>query len=229
LNKLSREWMIKNTVLSVFVLSLIGCTPKKVGGDSTVRRLSTFDQLIRVEFILDYPVKLVWPHIVDRRAWIKTFQIETVAGVRGEEGEVIRISVMSGKEVVDEYFSKTVKVIPNKQVIMKYLPHLKHIGAIYILRGYDVYELQEINGKTHVTFQTFQEYSASQIPEEDLRSSMESAAELGKKMWFEGYIPELKKLLQKSINSGALTHVDLPGKLFVFNIDKMPTKIALSP
>ena len=229
MNKLNVGWMIKNTMLSVLGLFLTGCTPIKADGDSTVRRLSTFDQLIRVEFILDYPAKVVWPYIVDRRAWIKTFPIKTVAGLRGKEGEIIRISVMSGEKTVEEYFSKTVKVIPNKQVILKYLPQLKKAGAVYTLRGYDVYELQELNGKTHVIFQTFQEYSASQIPEEDLRSSMESAGELGKKMWLEDYIPELEKLLQKSIKSKPLTYVDLPSKYFVFNVDKMPTKITLSP
>lgn len=179
------------------ILCYLHCPLLMADADNTVSQRVEFDLLIRIEFILDYSMKVVWPHLLDTRAWITEFPIKVIDGERGEEGEIIQIAIMSEEEVIDKYFAKRIKVIPNHQIIWKYLPHMKPASAMFTLNGYDVYELREINGKTHVSFQTFQEYSTSQISEEELSSLMETSANLGKKMWLESYIPKLKELLEK--------------------------------
>ena len=186
-------------VISIILESLLGCTLLADERKQSANMPVTFDLLIRVEFSLNYPAEVIWPHIIDTQAWLKTFPIETVAGKRGEEGEVIRISVNSGNGAVDSYYSKTVKIVPKKLLIVKYLPWRNQIASTDNLRGYDVYELREINGKTRVIFQTFQEYSSGKRSEEEFQSLMKSAGHLAEKRWYEIYIPALKNVLNRDI------------------------------
>ena len=188
---------MKYVTLVTIGFYVLGAALSKAEDAQISDQVATFYQLIRIEFVLDYPAKKVWPYIIDRQSWITIFPSKTVAGSPGEEGEVVRVQVVSENAIVGEYFAKTLRVIPGRQLVIKWLPPKMSPDGIDTLRGYDVYDLEEIDGKTKVIFQTFQEHTSRQWSEEDFHLIMKAGGELGHKRWREDYIPALRILLQR--------------------------------
>jgi len=189
----------RNILLYVLLL-IIGYSASTTIEKLASREAVTFDLLARIEFIVGHPVEKVWPHILNREPWIKAFPLETISGVRGQEGERFKISILTNGNFFGEVFAETVRVIPNRQFIMKYLPFESPLGVIETIQGYDAYDLEDVNGKTRVTFQTFQEYGTTQMSEASFRKhGRKTLAEVEKK-WHEEYIPNLKILLQQKDN-----------------------------
>ena len=183
----------------IAVACLFFCSALKADAANAIDQPITFNLLFRIEFLLDHPPQKVWPYIIDRQSWITGFSSETVEGEPGHKGEVIKIIVPSDTIIADEYFAEVVKVIDQRQVIVKYLPSRAKTNAAYSLSGYDVYDLEVVGGKTRVTFQTFQEYRTADMNEMAFRLIMESASEVAKRRWREVYIPALTALLQQDI------------------------------
>ncbi len=169
-------------------------------GNNAQPQFVTFDQLLHIHFTLEYPIAQVWPYVIGIESWIKANPIESIAGVRGETGEIIKISVLTNDNKKHEYFAEVIQVLPRQKLVMKYLPVKSTSGVIEGLYGYDVYELEEINGITQVSFQTYQEYGTSKMSGEEFRAIMELGMEASEKRWLEEYIPTLRALLRTDLN-----------------------------
>src|SRR5262249_2570734 len=108
-----------------------------------------------------------------------------------------KISILEQGKVTGECLAQRARVLPGRQLVMKYLPLAKPLGDMESLQGYDVYDVEAVGGKTRMTFQTFQQYGTTRMTQEKFREYGKEMEGDGEKQWQEKFIPALKALLAK--------------------------------
>jgi len=160
-----------------------------------------YDWLPRIEFTLDHPVAAVWPQILRWERWIEGAQYspQTVGGKRGVVGETIKITQrVMGDEVGTDFYTEVVKIIENKQFMMKILPLKQPMGPIEAIAGYEVFDLHEHDGGTVVVYQTIAQLETSKLDHAAFQEYGRREIEAGEKLWPQEFIPRLKALIENA-------------------------------
>jgi hypothetical protein len=159
--------------------------------------VSTADWLPHVEFMVDHPPEVVWPLIVHWERWIKDYRLEHLSGERDQVGERKRISLLDQNGVVAGFFSvEVVRLTPAKQLAYRILPLEQPAFGYDAVRGYEIFRLYDLHGKTLVTYQTVAQVESSHMQQADFDVHVRQSLDSGSRAWPEKYIPELRRLLQ---------------------------------
>lgn len=126
-----------------------------------------FELVMREEIMVDALPQAVWPYMLNRKSWM-SFDLETLSGKRGEEGELILVSQQDNEKVPAQYLLKTVKVVQQQQVVSKVFPVE---GDDFI--GFSDFSLVRVNGGSKLILSFYMEIKMakkSADPLEDLQN-----------------------------------------------------------
>lgn len=126
-----------------------------------------FELVMREEIMVDALPEAVWPYILNRKYWM-AFELETLSGNPAEEGELVLVSQQANKNVPTQYLLKTVKIVPQKQIVSKVFP-LK--GDDFI--GFSDVTLFRFGGRSKMIFSFYMEIKidkSSTNPVDDLEN-----------------------------------------------------------
>lgn len=158
---------------------------------------ATADWLPHVEFVLDHRPEVVWPLIVHWERWITDYRVEHLSGEPDQVGERKRISLLDQSGAVSGYFSvEVVRLTPAKQLAYRILPLEQPAFGYDAVRGFEIFRLYEMHGKTLVTYQTVAQLESSRMAQAAFDVHVQQSLEAGSRAWPEKYIPELHRLLQ---------------------------------
>lgn len=170
-----------------------------MNSQASVAKPTIIDWLPRIDFIIDHPAEDVWPLVVHWERWIEDYRSEHVSGERDAVGEIKKISKLGedGK-VTGYFFNEIVRLIPKERLVYRVLPLEEPAFGLERIRGYEMFNVYEMNGKTLVTYQTVAQLETSLMSQEELNAAFGQQANANAvRMWSETYVPKLRKLLEK--------------------------------
>ena len=135
------------------------------------------------------PVELVWPVLMDLKSWMYEFELLTVAGEQGSEGQVLRL--YAGQD----FMIQLTKVIPNELLSFVNLPLTFREE---LATGVSVITLQETTHGSSVSVTMSRRYTWQGEGENPLRTTRETA-EFHKRtdaMWQDRFLTRLKALAE---------------------------------
>jgi uncharacterized protein YndB with AHSA1/START domain len=159
-----------------------------------------FDWLPRIDFIIEHPAEAIWPFVVHWDQWIGNYRCEHVAGPVDAAGELKRVSRLDDGGKVAEYFHiEVVAVTPKERLAYRILPEEDFsLGPIEGIQGYEIFNVHPLGERTLVSYETVAEMTTSQVSQAAFDESLRGDLKTGLRSWVESYIPELKRLLQRT-------------------------------
>jgi hypothetical protein len=160
-------------------------------------RTSIADWLPHFDFVLDSAPADVWPLVVHWERWIKDYRVEHISGQQDAVGERKQITLLDQSGKASGHFSvEVVRFLPGKQLAYRILPLEEPAFGYDAVRGYEIFRLYDLRGKTLVTYQTVAQLESSRMQQADFDVHVQQSLEAGSRAWPEKYIPELRRLLQ---------------------------------
>jgi hypothetical protein len=120
----------------------------------------------RGEILLEAPIDVVWPHIVDYPSWTSYSVRELVAGRPGEEGEVIRLKKEEKGYSSPPFYARTVKIEPGRRILWKTYREAADGDEGYF--GFVDFQLSPENGKTRFVSNGIYEFLVAYQDESEL-------------------------------------------------------------
>ena len=139
--------------------------------------------------VIDAPAKNVWKHLVNLRSWMYEFEMFSVSGEPGKQGEVLRL--YAGQN----FLVQITEAIPNELLVMVNLP-LTFKGEFST--GTGVTTLYEANGQTTVDLTMSRRYTwenDGENPMKKIRESPKFMAETSA-MWQDRFLQKLRTLAE---------------------------------
>ena len=136
---------------------------------------------------IDAPEEVVWAQLLDLKSWMYEFELTTVAGHRGQAGEVLRLYEEQ------DFLIQLVMLIPNELLVMVNLPST--FQGEYST-GSGVISLYRLAGKTMVELTMSRRYTWMGEGINDQRSIRESEASIQNtdEMWQDRFLDMLRCL-----------------------------------
>jgi len=157
--------------------------------------ISTADWLPRIDILLDFSVEDVWPLVIHWEKWIRTYHCENVSGRPDEVGEIKKISKLdpAGKSA-RHFFVEVVRLEPEERLVYRILPPEE--GALEAARGYEIFNLFDLGGRTLVSYETVAQLVTSKVDQAALDARVHRDHAAAQNDWAYKYIPELHRLLR---------------------------------
>jgi hypothetical protein len=176
-------------ILSALLISEITLPNLLLGTPDEVKK---FDLIVRTEIAIDAPASAVWPYLFDVKDWKESIgKLERVAGEPMQEGETLRVTPRGAGE--DQgYYIKYVCVVENRQLVIKIF-NIPDDGAV----GFSDFSLFESEGKTHMIYDVYVEYSLTGMTDEEIKNFGQQVYE-GTKKKLEIENRKLKELVEAS-------------------------------
>jgi uncharacterized protein YndB with AHSA1/START domain len=158
------------------------------------------DWLPHVHFVLDHPVREVWPHLLHWEEWIGGYECEHVSGPVDAVGEKKRVTFWKDEHAgaTGHFFAEIVRLEPERRLVYRLLPlpEEEQLPGVEFARGHEIFNLYELSeDQTLVTYETVVELESSTM-EQDGFTSMYREQEAGSpSRWLDNYVPELERLL----------------------------------
>jgi len=124
---------------------------------------SKFEIILREDITIDRQPRDIWPHVLNREAWM-SLPVKRLSGPLHQEGELVLVSQNNSKTVPDEYLLKTIRIVPDQQMVAKVFPKE---GEDFL--GFSDVSLREIDGKTRLTYSFYMELKLLQTGEAALQ------------------------------------------------------------
>jgi len=157
---------------------------------ATDDNVKKFDLIVRTEITIDAPASSVWPYLFNAKKWKTSIaNLERVAGEPNKAGETLRVTPKGAGE--DQgYYIKYVRVVENRQLVIKIF-NIPDDGVV----GYSDFSLFESNGKTHLLYDVYAEYSLPGMTDEEVKTFGQQVHE-GTKNKLEMENRKLKELVE---------------------------------
>jgi len=143
----------------VFIMLLLVVVP------TATENIKKFDLIVRTEISINAPASAVWPYLFNVKKWKTSIaKLERVAGDPNKVGETLRVTP---KGTVEDqgYYIKYVRVVENRQLVIKIF-NIPDDGVV----GYSDFSLFESNGKTHLIYDVYAEYSLPAMTDEEVKT-----------------------------------------------------------
>src|SRR4051812_18098279 len=82
-------------------------------------------QYLVAEALIDHPVAVVWPRIVDIASWMTAHELETISGASGSEGHLERVRPRTPTEGIEPphyHLYGIAKVVPFRCLVLEVFP-----------------------------------------------------------------------------------------------------------
>src|SRR6266702_6820576 len=100
-----------------------GDAPRTAERATMVSQSFFVDVTSNARTMIDHPIDVVWPHLLNQESWMKDLVIERIGANRDTEGEIKKvIPVLSnardlGVKEVEPFFFKTLLLIPFRRFV----------------------------------------------------------------------------------------------------------------
>ena len=158
------------------------------------------DWLPRIDFVVDYPVREVWPLIVRWDLWVHDKPVTHVSGEADQLGTIKKVSFMKDGKEVSCFLFQIVRLIQDVRLVSRVLPLPAPIDGFESFRGYTIFNLFNLGeGKTLVSYETVCDCESTLLSEEEAEAVIGTQADADTvNHWHAHYIPELKRLLAEA-------------------------------
>lgn len=148
------------------------------------------------EMLLDAPVRLAWPHVIDYPSWQSYSSVEHISGAMGQEGEVVLLRKEEVGFEFPPYYARTLKLEPQRRVVWKTYPQQAAAGNDFF--GIVEFKLFEAQQKTRFCYNTLYEFQVPYRQEGELEAFRNQQYENFGRL-FEAILPKLKKRVSESV------------------------------
>ncbi len=149
----------------------------------------TYNFVAHYRVQIDAPREAVWPHLLDFKSWMYEFELSTVAGTPGTEGQVLRL--YAGQD----FRIQVTRVVPHEMVAIVNLP-MTFEGELGT--GIGVMTLHDTPGGCEMALTMSRRYTWQGAGDNPLRSRRESADfhRTTDAMWQDRFLARLKALAE---------------------------------
>jgi uncharacterized protein YndB with AHSA1/START domain len=158
------------------------------------------DWLPHVHFVLDHPVREVWPHLVHWEEWIAGYECEHVSGPVDAPGEKKRITFWQDESgsTTGHFFAEIVRLEPERRLVYRLLPLPadEQLPGVQFARGHEIFNVYELTAdRTLVTYETVAELESSTMDEGAFTALYTEQEADASPRWLDHYVPELERRL----------------------------------
>jgi len=129
---------------------------------------SILNLILDLEVVINCPVQAVWKHWLELGSWVLSHDVDTVHGVPGALGSVMRASNKRGAELgmhISEvplphyHYCKIIKIVPEKVYVLK---TFSEKGGSYgmDMAGFDQAKFELIGEKTKISYHYIGSYKS---------------------------------------------------------------------
>ena len=149
----------------------------------------TYNFVTHYRVNIDAPTERVWPILVNFKSWMYEFELSTISGEPGREGQVLRLYPEQ------EFKVQVIKVIPNRMVTIVNLPMTFREEFV---TGIGVMTLHETTNGTEVSLTMSRRYTWQGQGENPLRVTRSSKEfqNQTQAMWQDRFLERLKNLAE---------------------------------
>jgi hypothetical protein len=147
------------------------------------------------ELLIDAPVEVAWPHVVDYPSWQDYSRVETISGARGEENELVLLVKEEEGFEFPPYYARIIKLEPNRRFLSKTWP--VEINDENDFFGIVDFRLEDAGGQTRFIYDILYEFNVRYEHEDELATARE-AQELNFSALTSAVLPKLKELVERS-------------------------------
>jgi hypothetical protein len=149
----------------------------------------TYNFVTHYRVQIDAPKEQIWPYLVNLKSWMYEFELSTISGTLGNEGQILRL-------YTDQDFKVQVtKVIPGELIAIVNLP-MTFKGEF--VTGIGVITLHQTKSGTEVSLTMSRRYTWAGEGENPLRAtrSSEQFQDETRSMWQDRFLERLKNLAE---------------------------------
>jgi hypothetical protein len=143
------------------------------------------DFISTVGSVISHPLKAVWPRLLDQAAWMREFKIENVSGERSQEGELKRVSALSGQPEFPHFFFKTLRLVPFERYVYKAFSAAR--GGAFAFTGIEILSLSAVDNRTAVTFEAYLEVQSATMTAVELEQFVCDTRRDSAAMWHRNF------------------------------------------
>jgi len=160
------------------------------------------DWLPHVHFVMDRPVREVWPRLVHWEEWIGGYECEHVSGPVDAPGEKKRITFWQDETVgtAGHFFAEIVRLEPERRLVYRLLPlpGEEQLPGVGFARGHEIFNVYELSeNQTLVTYETVAELESSTMRQGDFTAMYAEQEAASSPRWLGHYVPQLERLLDE--------------------------------
>jgi hypothetical protein len=160
------------------------------------------DWLPHTHFVLDHPVRDVWPHLLHWEEWIDGYECEHVSGPVDGVGEKKRVTFWQGEGggATGHFFAEIVRLEPERRLVYRLLPlpDDEQLPGVGYARGHEIFNVYELaENRTLVSYQTVAELESSTMPQDEFTSVYSEQEAASTPRWLDNHVPQLKRLLKE--------------------------------
>lgn len=147
------------------------------------------------EFLIAAPVRKVWYHMVHYTTWQNYPIVEHLSGVRGGEGELVRLRKEEEGFSFPAYRARTIKLEPDRRIVWKTFPEpgtqeIEFFGIVD-------FQAQETPGGTRFSYNSTYEFQVPHTNEGELEVYRKQQQD-NFEVLFAAVFPKLKEVAEKS-------------------------------
>lgn len=138
---------------------------------------------------IDAPREQVWPILLNLKSWMYEFELSTISGAPGTEGQILRL--YTGQD----FKTQTTKIIPNEMISIVNLPMTFKDEFV---TGISVFTLHQTNSGTEVSLTMSRRYTWTGEGDNPLRvtRNSEEFQNQTRSMWQDRFLKRLKNLAE---------------------------------
>ncbi len=150
---------------------------------------STYNFVTHYRVVINAPRADVWPVLVDLKSWMYEFELATLSGQPGQEGQVLRLYAGQDFKV------QVLRVVPDELLVLANLPMTFEDEFV---TGIGVMTLHETDSGTEVALTMSRRYTWNGEGDNPLRVTRSSAAfqDRTRAMWQDRFLERLKMLAE---------------------------------
>jgi hypothetical protein len=156
------------------------------------------DWVPHTDFVVEYPVAKVWPHIVAWDKWMRDKVCEHVSGPKDAVGEIKSILTYEDGKVVESIEAEIVRLEPRRRLAYRLLPlgEASGLDDVSSARGHMIFNIYALpSDRTLLAYESLIEMESLSVGQGEFNSQFAEAEVAGTRHWLENYLPELNRLL----------------------------------
>lgn len=148
------------------------------------------------EIMLDAPVRIAWPHVINYPSWQNYSSVQHISGPVEQEGEVVLLRKEEAGFEFPAYYARTLKLEPERRVVWKTYPQHAAPGNDFF--GIVEFRLYEEQPKTRFCYNTLYEFQVPHRHVSELEVFRTQQYENFGRL-FDAILPKLKKMVAESV------------------------------
>ena len=151
----------------------------------------TYHFVSHYRVVIDATATTVWKHLVNLGSWMYEFEMDSVSGDPGKEGEVLRLYA------TQDFYVQITRTVPNELLVIVNLPSTFRGESS---TGVGVISLHEVSGHTTVDLTMIRRYTWQGDGINPMKRTRESQVfvESTRAMWQDRFLEKLRSLAENT-------------------------------